>query len=262
MTIDFQNICQSQLSLSPWAEQRLSRLPGMNPLEPADWLLVDDAFDQQMAYADHLLDKKRDAVFAMENIASDAAAELLDMVIASLHARPDYQITDQTVTRPDGVVIARNDDHPLITARRLVQQDFCLMGKAGDEHVLQGAALCFPASWTLSEKIGKPMSRIHVPVPAFNDDIARRVQRMFDTMRDGRALWRANWLVYADPDLHQPRSENAPHRPAPIGQGWMRVERQSLRFLPQTGTTVFGIHTIVVPMNKLSQEQRETLTTL
>ncbi|GHA41135.1 NADH dehydrogenase [Amylibacter ulvae] len=232
----------------------------MNPLDVVDWLIVDDAFDRQLAYADYLIGTKRDAVFAMQDGADDGAAELLELVIAALANHPDYRITDQSVARPDGVVVALDGDHPLIIARRLVQQDFCLMGKQGDEHVLEGATLCFPASWTLSEKIGQPMSRIHTPVPEFSADIARRVQRMFDTMRDGRALWRANWMVYADPDLHQPRLENAPHRPAPTGQGWMRVERQSLRLLPRSGMTVFGIHSIVVPMDALTKEQSETLT--
>ncbi len=28
-------------------------------------------------------------------------------------------------------------------------------------------ALCFPSSWQLTEKFGKPMSGIHEPVPGF-----------------------------------------------------------------------------------------------
>ena len=37
-------ILQASLPFSPWAEPNARRLPGVQPLDPAEWLHVDDAF--------------------------------------------------------------------------------------------------------------------------------------------------------------------------------------------------------------------------
>ncbi len=56
------------------------------------------------------------------------------------------------VRRPDGVEVRLDSRFPLVTLGRLVQEDLCLMEKQGEESVLTGAILCFPASWTLGQK--------------------------------------------------------------------------------------------------------------
>ena len=65
-----------------------------------------------------------------------------------------------------------NPAQPLLTLGRLVQEDLCLMEPQGDEYDLTGAILCFPASWTLAQKIGRPMTGIHHPVEIYDDDLA------------------------------------------------------------------------------------------
>ncbi len=134
------------------------------------------------------------------------------------------------------------------TLARLVQEDLCLMQRRGDEHVLAGAALCFPASWTLTEKLGRPMVSIHLPVEEYDATLARRVQRLLDGVRDGAPLWRSNALWYDDPALYQPRAENAPRPETPVAAsfGYLRSERQCLVRLPQSNAVAFSIHTYVL----------------
>jgi len=169
-----------------------------------------------------------------------------------------YAVQQDHVVRPDGIQVSLEQGNALLTARRLVQQDLCLMMPKGDEHVLVGGAMCFPASWTLSEKFMRPMTGIHEPVDEYNADLGHRIERMFRMMRPEQDMWRANWLVYADPDLHQPR-RGGEKRPRDGRDQWMRVERQSLRKLPQSGVIVFGIHSIVVPFDRLNDFQIESL---
>ena len=222
-------------------------LPGVAPLDPADWLLVDDAFAGQMAERDRLLAERREAVLALDEAARPAAGELLDTVLGVLSARSDYRVEGDRVTRPDEVEVALRRDDPMGTLGRLVQEDLCLLEKRGDEHVLTGAVLCFPASWTLAEKFNRPLIRIHVPVASYDDDMARRVQRLFDGIRPGRPMWRFNALWYADPTLHQPRLEgNRRQERHAVSADFLRSERQSLWRLPQSGAVVFSIHTYVV----------------
>ena len=130
---------------------------------------------------------------------------------------------------------------------RLVQNDFCILQKKDNEHVLTAAALCFPASWSLEEKFLKPLIDIHVPVEAYDDNIAKRVQRLFDGLQINRPVWRFNALYYEDPNLFQPRSVNQPRRkPAPNKVKYFRSERQTIIKLPKSGAIIFGIHTFVV----------------
>ena len=230
-----------------------ARLPGTGPLDPADWILVDDAFAAQMAEREALLARCPEKVLACEASARPAAEELLAEVLRALEARPDFQVGQAEVIRPDGVTVplaaAADPDPaaPLALLGRLVQQDFCLMEKRGEEHVLTGAVLCFPASWTLAEKIHQPLLRIHVPVPVYDEMLARRVQRLFDGIQPGRPLWRANRLRYALPTLHAPVSETAPPAERHPDDGpYIRSERQSLWRLPETRAVVFGIHTFML----------------
>lgn len=233
------------------------RLPGIQPLDMSDWLVRDEVFAAQMALRDRLIAARRADVFGASEIAP--AQELLNTVLA--HLGPGYQINRSGVIRPDGIEVAFDSDHPLVVAARLVQEDLCLLEQpqGRDEHVLTGAVLCFPASWTLAEKLGRPLTTIHDPVPGYAGDLAARVQRLFDALHPDRPLWRANALLYDDPTLYQPR-RHADRRARPEGQPpFLRSERQSLLRLPETRAVVFSIHTWVVAWETLTSDQRAGL---
>jgi len=247
----FSEITQNDLPVKPWRAEALRRLPGIQPLELTDWVWVDDVFARQMAYREHLLEYRPKEVLATCEGAGDAVEELLATLLAHLPSVEGYDVHKDGVQRPDGQFVPTDRWGAMETIGRLGQQDFCVLTKTGDEHVLQAAVLCFPASWCLDQKIGKPLGAIHIPVESYDTVQARKVQKMFDLMRPEQPLWRANCLVYSDPDLFQPRREEN-KRSLQGDQRWVRVERQTLRKLPKTGAVVFGIHTSQVRMNTLS----------
>ena len=252
-------ICQAQLPIRPWTEDRTRRLPGLNPVAPGEWLMVDDVFAPQMALREQLLAERPEAVLRSAEAAVPATAELLAMILAELDGAAGYRVGPDTVERPDGRRVALDRDRPLETAARLVQEDLLVMQKpeGAAEHVLTAGVLCFPAAWSLGEKHLRPLTGIHGPVDVYDAEIARRVQRVFDGIQPGRPMWRANALVYADPALFQPHTE-ADRRPKPTaGPRWLRVERQCLVRLPETGAVVFSIHTFVVPFDRLDAEDRK-----
>lgn len=233
----------------PFDPLTTNSLPGIAPLAAADWLLVDDAYAGQMAERERLLATARPAVYAMDHSAFDAASELLEMALTYVLERSegDFSQDGDHVTRPDGGVVWIDRDQPLITLGQLVQEDFCILQKRGTEHVLTAAVLCFPASWLLSEKFMHPLVGIHVPVDSYTDDVARRVQRLFDGVRPGRPLWRSNALWYADAILHQPRAATQ-RRPFadPATAPYFRSEKQSILRLPKSDAVVFSIHTFIL----------------
>ena len=115
------------------------RLPGVRALDPADWLIRDEVFAEQIALKAMLLRDKRSQVLAEMDGSEDAQKECLETVLR--HLRDDH-----------GVDAKPRSTHPLVALSEIAQEDFVIMEKRGAEHVLTAAILCFPASWRLDEK--------------------------------------------------------------------------------------------------------------
>lgn len=246
------DVLQTSLPFDPLAPRPL---PGISPLNETDWLIVDEAYGGQMALRDALLRDRRAEVLGMMPEAEEAAREVLDVVIGLLLARPqgDFTQNGTRITRPDGISVTFDQDDPLATLGQLVQEDICILQKRGSEHVLTGAVLCFPASWLLSEKFARPLIGIHEPVDSYDDNIARRVQRLFDGVRPGRPLWRSNALWYDDATLHHPLSANQRRAPVdPETAPFLRSEKQSILRLPKSEAVVFSIHTFILARKDLT----------
>lgn len=224
----------------PDAQTGDPRLPGTAPCGADDWLRVDEAYAAQMDYRAQLLAQQQKAVLYEDRAALDANLEVLDEALKVLPGL-GFGVSRATVACPDGRIVAIDRDRPLYTVGLLVQEDICVLQKQETEHVLTSAVLCFPANWRLAEKINRPLTRIHDPVDEYDDNIARRVQRLFDGVRVGHPLWRYNRLTYADADLHQPY-----RRAVDQAMPFVRSERQCILRMPKTGAVIFTIHTHVV----------------
>lgn len=239
--------------LTPWMRPHTRRNPGVQPLKPSDWLQRDVCFADQMALRDDLIANRREAVFGAG--ADDrAACEVLALVCRETNG----VVQDGHIQRADGARVAVGD-HPLITAGRLVQEDLLILQRRGDAWVLTDGVLCFPSHWTLSEKLGRSLIDIHGPVPFYAGDLERRVQRLFDAIRVEQPLWRANWLIYPDATLHYPRREYEVKHVDWTGDLFVRVERQSLLRMPETGAVVFSIKADICPLLSLDTQQRTGL---
>ncbi|MDE0589914.1 DUF3445 domain-containing protein [Halocynthiibacter sp. C4] len=235
------------------------RLPGMAPLDMADWLDVNDAYAGQMRLREALLASRRSEVVAQETCAQGAADELLALVLKQLRLRDGFEVAATQVRCPDGRVVEIDHSAPLVTLGHLVQEDFCILQEQGGAYLLTGAVLCFPASWTLAEKLGRPLLGIHDPVDSYTPDLAKRVQRLFDAIRPERGMWRANALFYDTPELFHPRAEADPRVPLSKEPPFLRSERQSLLRLPDSGAVVFSIHTYMINRKSLRPDDARAL---
>jgi hypothetical protein len=251
-------ILQDRLPLFPWANPATRRLPGIQPVQGRDWLRVDEAYAGQMALRDRLIAGQPEVVHATLPQARPAAEELYDTVLDWLRHEPGFTVSAADVIRPDGVTVPLNPAEPLLTLGRLVQQDLCLMQPNGTEYDLTAAVLCFPASWTLAQKLGRPMTGIHQPVEIYDAALAARVHRLLSAIRPEQPLWRMNFFTYDDFMLHHPRVEGDWRR-QPTGKSYVRCERQTLLRLPRTEAVLFAIHTIVVDANQLGAEDYAAL---
>jgi hypothetical protein len=251
-------ILQDRLPLFPWADPATRRLPGIQPVEGRDWLRVDEAYAGQMALRDRLIAAQPDIVHARLPQARPAADELYGVVLDWLRGEAGFVVGPDVVTRPDGVSVPLDAEAPLLTLGRLVQQDLCLMESRGEEYDLTGAILCFPASWTLAQKIGRPMTGIHQPVEIYDAQLAARVHRLLSAIRPEQPLWRMNFFTYDDYMLHHPRVEGDWRR-QPTGRSYVRCERQTLLRLPATQAVVFAIHTILIDARSIDEDDYAAL---
>lgn len=235
------------------AERALApRMPGLKPLAMSDWIQVTEAYAEQMAARRRLIAEQRADVLAEG--AELAQVEILDMVLAELAKRGDFMLVGDEMICPDGVAITLDRSAPLATLAQIIQEDICLLLPCNGEYLMRAAVLCFPASWTLSQKLNKPLLGIHEPVESYTPDLAKRVQRLFEAIRPESAMWRANALFYEDPSLFQPRLEADPRLPEGDAPLYLRSERQSLLRLPKTGAVAFTIHTYVVAREDVEPE--------
>jgi hypothetical protein len=242
---------------APFFEERVARPPGLMPRGALPLIAVHDDFAGQLALRETLMAERRAAVLALLPEGEQAARALLEVVLGDVLAQPGFAREGDRVTRPDGGEVTLDPDDPLGTLCVLVAEDMCLMmaDAASGEYRLVGASLCFPSRWLLAEKLGKPMTAIHEPVPDYAHDLAPRVNRVFTLIREAAPMWRINWQIHATPELHLPATpgERRVERPGDVGPLWFRTERQTLTRLPG-GAVVFGIRTCVCPVEALTAQ--------
>lgn len=106
-----------------------------------------------------------------------------------------------------------------------------------------GGIVVFPSHWALADKIGLSLLETHAVVPGLNASIGHAIDRYLDKIKPGFSAGRPNWGLAATdawnlhPATHPPRLEAG----MTADQMWLRVERQILTPLPESGAMLFGI---------------------
>ncbi len=238
---------------------------GLKPLDLSDWIEVDGQLRAYLDEKDRVSQAAPHQVFAAEPESFDAQREVLALLAAHLPARfPD-------IYRPNGMAIDivpafRRVDllsplPPLLTAASLVQEDLVIMARGPDAWRLSAASLCFPSSWHLHEKFGRPLHEVHAPVPEFGEGTrhAGMIERIFDNLRPEQPVVRWNWSIHDDDALFHPPLG----RPYDFQSGaYLRLERQTLRKLAKTGAILFTIRIHLNPLDVLANHPPELAATL
>jgi dimethylamine monooxygenase subunit A len=213
---------------------------GQRPLDLTTWIEPDDRFDLELGLKHQLLRNRHNEVFEALPFALPASEEV--DALLSAHMQTYY---------PGLVRVAEPGLHPLDVAGRRVQEDLCLLVEREGELVLAAASLCFPGRWRLREKIGKPMLAIHQPVARYATDIGKATDDLLARLTVDRPIWRLNWSLVDDETLFQPTGHGVENGEAvPPAELFLRVERQTLRRLPDTGAILFTIRTYVRPLDR------------
>ncbi len=220
---------------------------GLTQIAPEGWIETDDDLEHYLAEKDRLTTEDREAVFQAVNGSESAQAEALNVLVAHLldnHAAT-YARHDNTLTFLNRRIPLDAPQPPLLTAGSLIADDLVLLENRDGGWRVTAGYVAFPSSWSLKEKAGKTIGEIHGPVPDFepgsrNDGL---INRMFDRIAPGRVVERFNWSIYPEADLDWPPEKGArlARQHFDPASNFIRVERQTLRKLPETGAMLFTI---------------------
>lgn len=232
---------------------------GLSPLGDRPWLVADERLPAYLAEKARLMAAMPDRVFMAEPETQEAQRETLQRVAdwqAAHHRRhfagEPVRLTARDAPGPDPAA------PPLARAAMLCAEDLVLMRKGADGWRLAAASLCFPSSWRLAEKFGRPMEAIHAPVPGYPAGTrnAMLVNRIFDNLAPGAPVLRGNWSIYGDNRLHHPQPHEGERAGDPAALGadglHLREERQTLTRLPQSGDILFTILITLTPLAALA----------
>ncbi|MEO0449362.1 MAG: heme-dependent oxidative N-demethylase subunit alpha family protein [Pseudomonadota bacterium] len=203
--------------------------PSLTPIPLSDWLTPDTEAEIWLRDKCLILKMMRSKV-AAGDLDGAAAEELLPLIMAATEAVPHQEMPSA-----------------LEEAASLVSDDLCVLEakRPGDWRVTAGV-LCAPTYWTLPERIGLDLAGLHGPVPDGDPGLSARIGRVFTGLNPGIVLERFNWTVQTSDKRY------TPDRPGVSGKSvndlFLRVERQTVRKLAETGAIVFAIRVSVDPL--------------
>lgn len=137
------------------------------------------------------------------------------------------------------------------------EPDYLLLECGDDGEIrLCGGCLCFPSSWRLSDKIGKPIEFIHGPVPGLNQSIGPAIHKFLLSLKPGLAWLRQNWGLARDEELNHHPNRGLPQLDASVRleEVFLRVEHQALVALPKSGGILFGIRVVNHPLAEVKAD--------
>ena len=256
---------------------------GLHVCQPENWLLRGVAADELIANKAAILQRHHDAAFAVLPEGDAAARETAELISTDLFRfSNDCEGLDGPIFLGDSV----DEQHPLERVSRAIAEDVCVLtphvlagadGSGEVEYRLTAAVLCAPSRWSLAEKLGTSLRDIHAPVPGY-EAIAAPSDKFFSRLPVSDIMERTNWSVLHSPELFQPGTEtqrqgdsssadlaNATRTTSDadasvstvLSQRWLRLERQTLRKLPQSGAVVFTILTTNTRLDDLAATQPE-----
>lgn len=232
---------------------------GLTQIAPEAWIETDGDLERYLAEKDRLVGEDRNAVFQAVSGSEPAQAEALNVLMAHLlddHAGV-YARQDNTLAFLDRRIPLDVNQPPLLTAGSLVADDLVILENRDGGWRVTAGYVAFPSSWSLKEKAGKTIGEIHGPVPDFEPDSRNDglINRMFDRIAPGRVVERFNWSIYPEADLDWPPEKGArlARKHFDPASNFIRVERQTLRKLPETGAMLFTIRIYQDPIAAVTE---------
>jgi dimethylamine monooxygenase subunit A len=243
---------------------------GLQPISSRDWLLVDGNYvDFMVAKRDHLT-RSPERFYKAMPCSLAAQRELRRMVVAHLvdvHTAL-FSMSDRAL-----VCAARNHSwdlqdesaEPLWQLSDFVQEDFMLLQEIDGRSTITAASNAYSSSGRLVAAVGRDVRWAHEPVPNLTGLHGARIDRILASVHENAPSARFNWQltplssIFFPSDPHTANQSALQYVSARLSKDpslapsllHMRVERQTLRRLPETRAVAFTIHTYSDPLSSL-----------
>lgn len=247
---------------------------GLRPMRPEQWLLLGTEHAQRMREKRARLDGQREFFYRALPESLPAQRELRQMVARHLardHAGSFEKNGSVIRSLLTGQALDLDDDtpEPLLQISYLVEEDFMLLEQRQETLRITAASNAYSSSGRLASSVGQDMRWAHAPVPNLTEKLGGRIDRVLGSIQPSTPCERFNWqitplaTVFFPP--HDPHAANAAAArevfaalrddPARAGELlWMRVERQTLRRLPESNAVAFSLHTFSDPLSCLQAD--------
>ncbi|KAH6884240.1 hypothetical protein B0T10DRAFT_518320 [Thelonectria olida] len=141
-----------------------------------------------------------------------------------------------------------------------VEEELFLLLDTPDGHRLFAVMCCFPSDFDPMEKLGKTLTDIHGPVPAY-EKIGPSMERFFRKLEVGKSVKRANWGIQTHAELFScqanPRilaGDTAEGQQIDMESTYLRSELQTLTRLPKTRAILFSFKTYMYSIREIKGE--------
>ena len=214
------------------------------PIAPGDWLQP----DIEAATLDarrHWLDRP-ETCYRGDPRGADSQTEAARLVLSEVASPP-----------PGGA-------YGLIQAAGQVSDDLVVLDRLDAVWTVTSLVLTSPTFFSVDQAFGAGLGVLHDPVPG-GEKLAHRIARIFDNLQADTVLERFNWTLQPGPDRFTPDSapliERARGvRPADAARLLhLRVERQTIRRLPDSGGVLFTIRVSIDPVGAIASGDRAAL---
>jgi hypothetical protein len=118
-----------------------------------------------------------------------------------------------------------------------------LSGDAESHHPMIAGCVCFPSHWSVPGKLGQPIEVVHEPVPTLDGPLQGAIHTFLSRLQPGAGWERDNWGLAAEArlDLHPATAPQPLGADPALDATWLRLERQYLTRLAETGAILFAI---------------------
>ncbi|KAI2680770.1 hypothetical protein CBS147317_718 [Penicillium roqueforti] len=263
----------------------------LESLDPSELIPMDKTYKDRLALRKSVIDQHHDIVVGINNDQTPEEDPRIRPAISELY---NYVLGIYLPTRYPSMfrlTVGSSLFHNLVTGAtwpttlspttptiqaleiltQTVDEDFLILlpelfpeNEEQPKSVLQAYAICFPAGFNMSEKLGQRLADIHVPVPGYQEKIGRSMDRFFARIEVGRFVKRANWSITIDTGLFaafggthaEPGKKEEAIEPGKLNvdQTCLRCERQTLHRLPVSKALVFTVHTYLYPIKQIKDE--------
>lgn len=250
---------------------------GTRPMEPTQWLAIGPDHAAFLREKRARLQANPLPFYRTTPGSLPAQIELRDRVVAYLlqHHADVFSMADRRlVDRVDGMahVLDSPGIEPLAVISQFLEEDFILLQQVDGQDQITAASNAYSSSGRIVSSVGRSIPWAHKFVPTLNEQLGPRIDRVLGNIKVDAPVERFNWLLTPIASRLFPEDPHAANAvavdkingalvedPACAGEIlWIRVERQTLLRLPESGTLAFSIYTYSDPLSSIARD-RESL---